>query len=168
VKPFNFYNLGFQMREDNGKMIKPLAPFSKDPQKIVHEPFIDYETGLIKQGSRFFKPLSKTILQYVDHPEYKFEGNVGLLIRKLINVDGVLIIGKEANKIEDQPLFVTDAQVFRDKQSIIQKILAIRQCDAERMGIGRSALKFIKDGIRGGKEINLKTPALNRLIRAMS
>lgn len=168
VKPFNFYNLGFQIRGENGKMIKPLAPFSKDPQKIVHEPFIDYETGLIKMGSRYFKTLSRTILQYVDHPEYKYEGNVGLLIRKMINVDGVLIIGKEANKIEDQPLFVTDAQVFRDKQTIVQKILAIRQCDAERMGIGRSALKFIKDGIRSGKEINLNTPALNRLIRAMS
>lgn len=168
VKPFNFYNLGFMMREESGKMIKPLAPFSKDPQKIVHEPFIDYETGLIKQGSRFFKPLSRTILQYVDHPEYKYEGNIGLLIRKLINVDDVLIIGKEANKIEDQPLFVTDAQVFRDKKSICQKILAIRQCDAEKMGIGRSTLKFIKDGIRSGKEINLSTPAIKRLIRTIN
>lgn len=168
VKPFNFYNLGFQMREENGQMIKPLAPFSKDPQKIVHEPFIDYETGLIKQGSRFFKPLSRTILQYVDHPEYKYEGNVGLLIRKQINVDDVLIIGKEANKIEDQPLFVTDAQVFRDKKSVCQKILAIRQCDAEKMSVGRCALKSIKDGIRSGKAINMNTPAINRLIRAFS
>jgi len=168
VKPFNFYNLGFQMREENGQMIKPLAPFSKDPQKIVHEPFIDYETGLIKQGSRFFKPLCRTILQYVDHPEYKYEGNVGLLIRKQINVDDVLIIGKEANKIEDQPLFVTNAQVFRDKKSVCQKILAIRQCDADKMGVGRSALKFIKDGIRSGKAINMNTPAINRLIRAFS
>jgi hypothetical protein len=86
----------------------------------------------------------------------------------MINVDGVLIIGKEANKIEDQPLFVTDAKVFKDKKNLYQKSLAIRQCDAERMGIGRSSLKLIKNGIRSGKEINLNTPAINQLIRAMS
>jgi hypothetical protein len=108
------------------------------------------------------------ILQYVDHPEYKYDGIVGLLMRKSINVDGVLIIGKENNKIEDQPLFVADAQVFKDKKSLCKKILSIRQCDAEKMGIGRSASKFIKDGIRNGRVINLKTSAVKRLIRTMS
>lgn len=164
VKPFNFYNLGFQTREENGKMIKPLAPFSKEPQRIVHEPFIDYETGTIMQGSRFFKPLSRTILQYVDHPEYKYEGNVGLLIRKSINVDGVLIIGKEANKIEDQPLFVTDTQVFKDKKSLCKKILSIRQCDAEKAGIDRKTFQRIKTRIQKSKTINIKTGAVKRLL----
>jgi len=164
VKPFNFYNLGFQTREENGKMIKPLAPFSKDPQKIVHEPFINYETGTIMQGSRFFKPLSRTILQYVDHPEYKYDGDVGLLIRKSINVDGVLLIGKEANKIEDQPLFVADAQVFKDKKSLCQKILAIRQCDAEIAGVDRKTFQRIKTRIQKSKTINIKTGAVKRLL----
>lgn len=164
VKPFNFYNLGFQTREENGKMIKPLAPFSKEPQRIVHEPFIDYETGTIMQGSRFFKPLSRTILQYVDHPECKYEGNVDLLIRKSINVDGVLIIGKEANKIEDQPLFVTDAQVFKDKKSICKKILSTRQCDAEKAGIDRKTFQRIKTRIQKSNTINLKTGAVKRLL----
>jgi len=45
--------------------------------------------------------------------------------------------GKRANKIEDQPLFVTDAQVFKDKKSICKKILSIRQCDAEKAGVDR-------------------------------
>lgn len=164
VKPFNFYNLGFQTREENGKMIKPLAPYSKEPQKIVHAPFIDYETGTLMQGSRFFKPLSRTILQYVDHPEYKYDGNVGLLSRKLINVDGVLIIGKEANKIEDQPLFVTDAQVFKDKKSICKKILSIRQCDAEKAGVDRKTFQRIKTRIQKSKTINIKTGAVKRLL----
>jgi hypothetical protein len=145
-------------------MIKPLAPFSKDPQKIVHEPFINYETGTIMQGSRFFKPLSRTILQYVDHPEYKYEGNVGVLLRKLLTVDGVLIIGKEANKIEEQPLFVTDAQVFKDKKSLCQKILAIRQCDAENAGVDRKTFQRIKARIRKGNKINFKTCAITRLL----
>ena len=164
VKPFNFYNLGFQTREEDGKRIKPLAPYSKEPQKIVHAPFIDYETGTILQGSRFFKPLSRTILQYVDHPEYKYEGNVGLMIRKLINVDDVLIIGKEANKIEDQPLFVTDAQIFRNKKSICRKILAIRQSDAETAGVDRKTFQRIKSRIQTKKTINIKTSAVRRLL----
>jgi len=76
IKPFNFYTLGFQTIEENGKAVKPLAPFSSNPQEIVYEPFIDYETGEIKQGSHYFKPLSKTIMQYVGHPESKFYGEI--------------------------------------------------------------------------------------------
>jgi len=71
IKPFNFFLVGFQVVLDGKKPFKPLSPYSKDPQIIVNEPFIDYETGQIKQGLRYFKPLSKTILQYLDHAEYK-------------------------------------------------------------------------------------------------
>lgn len=123
-----------------------------------------YETGLNKQGSRFFKPLSRTILQYVDDPEYKYQSDVGSLIRKLINVNDVLIIGKEANKIEDQPLFVTDTQIFRDKKSICRKILAIRQSEAEIAGVHRKTFQRIKDRIQKKKTINIKTGAVKRLL----
>jgi hypothetical protein len=167
VKPFNFFNLGFQTREADGKRVKPLAPYSKDPQKIVHEPFINYETGTIMQGSKFFKPLSRTIIQYADHPEYKYDGNIGLLRRRLINVDGVLIIGKEANKIDDQPLYIADAQVFRNKNTECQKILAIRQCDAEKAGVDRKTFQRIKARIHKDGTINIKTGAVKRLL-AMS
>ena len=81
IKPFNFFLVGFQTIEENGKLVKPMAPFTKDYQKIVYEPFIDYETGEVKEGSKYFKPLSRTILEYVDHPEYKFDGDVGVLDR---------------------------------------------------------------------------------------
>ncbi|KXS40223.1 MAG: DNA-directed DNA polymerase B, partial [Methanolobus sp. T82-4] len=82
IKPFNFFLVGFQAVEKDGRAIKPLAPFCDNPQKIVHEPFIDYETGEIMQGSHYFKSLSKTILQYAEHPEHKFEGDIGLLERR--------------------------------------------------------------------------------------
>jgi len=67
------------------------------------------EAGRPHTRAQYFKPLSRAILQYVNHPEYKYEGNVGLLTRRKINVHWILIIDKEANKIEDQPLFITDA-----------------------------------------------------------
>ncbi len=78
IKPFNFYLVGFQTVEENGKAVKPLAPFSSDPQSIVYEPFIDYETGEIKKGSHYFKQLSRTIVEYANHPESKFDGDIGI------------------------------------------------------------------------------------------
>jgi len=43
-----------------------MAPYTKDYQNIVFEPFIDYETGEVKEGSQYFKPLSRAILQYIE------------------------------------------------------------------------------------------------------
>ena len=63
IKPFNFYHVGFQTIEENGKAVKPLTPFSNDPQSIVYDTFIDYETGEIKQGSEYFKQLIRTIIE---------------------------------------------------------------------------------------------------------
>jgi len=40
----------------------------------------------------------------------------------------------------------------------------IRQSDAEKIGVKRSVLKYIKDGIRSGKMMNLKTIAVKRLM----
>jgi hypothetical protein len=168
IKPSNFFLVGFQTVKENGKMIKPIAPYSQDPQSIVYQPFIDSETGEIKSGSHYFKPLSRTIMDYIDHPESKYEGDIGLLKRRDILADEIIHIGKEANNIDEQPLKITNAQVFRDKQSICQKILLIRQCDAEKIGVKRSALKYIKDGIRSGKKINLKTKAVKKLVNIVA
>lgn len=79
IKPFNFCLVGFQAINEDDKAVKPLAPFTKDFQKIVYEPFIDYESGEVKEGTRYFKPLSRTILQYIEHLENKFEGDIGFL-----------------------------------------------------------------------------------------
>jgi len=90
------------------------------------------------------------------------------LKKKEVHADGVIHIGKEANNIDEQPLKTTDAQVFTDKRSICQKILLIRQIDAEKIGVRRSALKYIKDGMRQGKKMNLKTKAIKRLVSVVT
>ncbi|NOR46514.1 MAG: hypothetical protein GQ533_00475 [Methanosarcinaceae archaeon] len=139
--------MGFQTVEEDGNTVKPLAPFSKDPQKIVHEPFIDYQTGEVKEGSQYFKPLSRTILQYVDHPENKFDGDIGLLERKYVHVDGVVYIGKEANNIYEQALKVKEAQIFINQEEMKRKVLALAPKEARKLGIKhRSTLKKIKIG----------------------
>ena len=163
INPFNFFNVGFQTIEEDGNAVKPLAHFSKDPQKIVYNPFIDYQTGEVKEESHYFKPLSGTILQYVDHPENKFEGDIGALERKYVHVDGVVYIGKEANNIDEQALKVKEAQRFINKQAIMGKILCISQKQAETLGVSRSTFQGIKKRIRESGDVNLCTPAVRRL-----
>jgi hypothetical protein len=137
IKPFGFFHVGFQVIVDRKKPVKPLSPYSTDPQTIVHEPFIDYETGEVKRGLRFFKPLSKTILQYIDHPESKYEGDNGQLRRRHIEVTDIIHIGKEANNIEKEPLKTGTVQVFKNEERERLRIINMRQCEAERDGIAR-------------------------------
>jgi hypothetical protein len=165
IKPFNFFLVGFQVIKEDDKAVKPLAPFTKDYQKIIYEPFIDYETGEVKEGSQYFKPLNRTILRYVEHMENKFDGDEGVLERKHIHVDGLVYIGKEANNIEDQPLDVKGAQVFINEEEIKQKILNLNPKEARELGIKyRSTLKKIKDRILKEEKINMKTSQVRKLL----
>nr|WP_321498352.1 hypothetical protein [uncultured Methanolobus sp.] len=163
IKPFNFYHLGFQTVEENCKPVKPLAPYSNDPQSIVYESFIDYETGEIKQGSYYFKQLSRTIIEYANHPEAKFDGDIGILERKHIHADSIIYIGKEANNIDEQALDVKKAQEFINKQEIMNNILQMSQSEAEALGVSRSRFQGIKQRIRENGDLNLNTPAVRRL-----
>lgn len=165
IKPFNFFLVGFQTTEENGNAVKPLAPFTKDYQKIVYEPFLDYETGEVREGSQYFKPLSRTILQYVEHLENKFEGDIGILERKHVHADGLVYIGKEANNIEDQPLDVIGAQVFINEEKVKQNILALTPEEARQFGIKhRSTLRRMKDRIMKDGKINLDTKEVKKLV----
>ena len=163
IKSFNFYLVGFQTVEEDGKAVKPLMPFSDDPQKVVYEPFIDYETGYIKEGSHYFKPLSRTIMQYVEHPEHKFNGEVGILERKHVHADGVVYIGKEANNIDEQELNVKQAQAFLNKKEIMQNILDLSQKKAEEWGVDRKTFQRIKKRIIENGDIKLNTVAVKKL-----
>jgi hypothetical protein len=164
IKPFNFFLVGLQVIEENDQAVKPLAPFTKDYQKIVYEPFIDYETGEVKEGSQYFKPLSRTILQYVEHMENKFGGNIGVLERKHIQADSLIYIGKEANNIEDQPLDVTGAQVFINEEDIKQNILSLSPKEAREFGIKyRSTLNKLKNRVKEG-DFKLDTKEIRKIL----
>jgi hypothetical protein len=73
----------FQIIEDDGQVINSFAPYSKDLQKIVNEPFLNYNKGDRKQSPEFVKSLSMTILQYADYPEQRYEGDIELCITKI-------------------------------------------------------------------------------------
>jgi hypothetical protein len=168
IKPFNFFLVGFQVIEENDKAVKPLAPFTKDYQKIVYKPFIDYESGETKEGSQYFKPLSRTILQYVEHLENKFDGEIGVLKRRNIQADGLVYIGKEANNIEDQPLDVTNSQVFINEESVRRFIQNLTPEEARKLGVKhRSALAYLKKKTKEGK-LNFKSRNIERIMSTLN
>jgi DNA polymerase elongation subunit (family B) len=164
IKPFNFFLVGFQTTEKNNKAVKPLAPFTKDYQSIVHNPFLDYETGETKEGLHYFKPLSRTIMQYSEHPEHKFEGNIGILERKHIHANDTIEIGKEANNIDEQSLGVKKAQEFRNKEKIMQKILNMSVSEAKAKGVPKTTLWDMQKRIRETGDLNLNTKAVRKLM----
>jgi len=58
-------------------------------------------------------------------------------MRGLARGTEIIHIGKEASYIDGEPLDGGDVQVFRNVEKMNLKIIGMRQCDAERMGINR-------------------------------
>jgi len=68
------------------------------------------------------------------------------LERRHIVVTDILHIGKEANDIENEPLETGRVQVFRNEEKERLRIIEMRQCDAERLGIARVTRWRMKKG----------------------
>ncbi|WP_250868860.1 hypothetical protein [Methanococcoides seepicolus] len=104
-------------------------------------------------------------MQYVEHPEYKFDDEIGVLERKHVHADSVIYIGKEANNIDEQELDVKRSQVFIDEEEIKRKIISLTPVEAREIGIKyRSTLKKIKDRVRKG-EFNFGTKEMRKVLR---
>jgi hypothetical protein len=143
IKPFNFMLVGNGTTVDeDGEKVKPVAPFNKNPQIAIEKEFIDYNTGDTLQGRQYWKPLSDVFLDYIDHPEAKFEGDVGVLQRRHIKPTGCVYIGKEANKVEMQELESNTVETYHDIEKLRRFILNLTPAEAREIGIKyRSTLK---------------------------
>ena len=163
IKPFNFYLIGFQAFEEDGKSVKPICPFSKDSQEAVYRPFIDYQSGMVKEGTHYFKRLGKTISQYLAHPEHKFDGDIGLLKRKHIVADGVVHIGKEANSVNEQALDVKRSQVFVNELELREFIQNISYSDWGKLGYSKGTLHNLKQNAKSGSPITMNNRVRERI-----
>jgi hypothetical protein len=140
---------------EKGKKIKPVAPYNNNPQVAIEQEFIDYNTGDTLQGRRYWKPLSDMFLDYIDHPEAKFEGDIGVLQRKHLKPKGCVYIGKEANKVEMEELEGNKIETYLNLKEFHEWVLSLEPKDTRAMGIkDRSTLKRIKDKIMQGKKLN--------------
>ncbi|WP_462273337.1 hypothetical protein [Methanohalophilus sp.] len=100
----------------------------------------------------------------MDHPEHKFVGEIGILARKHIDVDGAIYLGKEANGIDEQELDVRKPQVFVNEEKVRQYILDLIPEEARRIGIKhRSALAYLKKKAKE-EELNFKARNVRRVI----
>jgi hypothetical protein len=84
IKPFNFciVGIGNDIDSETGKPVKPMAPYTKNPQQCPYDTFIDYESGKEMSGLQYWKRFDDVFWSYVNHPEAKFDGDVGVLSRK--------------------------------------------------------------------------------------
>ncbi len=103
IKPFNFIIIETSMesRQHNRKDIKPTIPYLKDYSMAPYKEFIDYHSGEVMKGARYWKPMDVIFQEYLDHPESKFDGHTGILQRKHILVSQIRYIGKESNRLEE-------------------------------------------------------------------
>lgn len=153
IKPFNFFLIGI----GNSKDVKPIAPFSREPQEAVHRPFIDYKTGKIMKGIEYWKRLSDVLLSYINHKESKMEGSIGVLERKHLNIEGFIYIGKEASNLEKAGILDSlRYATYADKEDLLKRIKSMSFEEAKKLGIPKTTYYRLRKMINEGKEAKLR------------
>jgi hypothetical protein len=120
------------------------------------------------QGREYWNPLSDVFLDYIDHPEAKFEGDVGVLKRRHLKPNGCEYIGKEANKIVMQEFESNRVEMYPDIEKIRKFVLDLTPAKAREIGIkyrktlNNNLKKRMKEG-----DFNLNTKEMRKIIRAM-
>ncbi|AKB85834.1 DNA polymerase [Methanococcoides methylutens] len=167
IKPFNFMLVGqgtiSNKKGRSSAPIKPIAPFSKNPQEIVELPFIDYKSDNILQGRHYWKPLSDVFDNYISHPESKFEGSIGVLKRRHLKPKGCIYVGKESNNIDMQCLEQSQLETFYDLKALEEYILNLTPSKAKEMGISKTTLFSMKKRIKSQK-LSLNTSAVKKVL----
>jgi hypothetical protein len=161
IKPFNFFLIGI----GNKDYVKPISPYSDNPQEIVHKPFIDCKTGKILKGLKYWKSLSDTLLEYVNHKESKLDGDVGILEKRHVFVDDITYIGKETNNIEETGILdLPNYTTYQNEERLKKKILRLTTKEARIIGLNPETLRQIKKRIKENKKLIIKSKVLKYLI----
>jgi len=156
IKPSNFVLVGTSVAtdDDSGEPIKPIVPFSTKPWEAPYSEFVDYHSGKILRGKEYWKSLDQVFLDYVSHPESKFEGDVGILSRRHINGTSFIHIGKEANRIDETMVLGLqegDVEVYdnraQDRRRIKEDPFSVSYREADLAGVSRSTLKRWRKGM---------------------
>jgi hypothetical protein len=104
IKPFNFVLVGSPTMTSRNQPIIPLTAFTT-PDLAPYQPFIDAKTGKLYSDKMeaYWKTLDKTIEEYIDHPESKFQNGdrCGTMRRMHLKVNSIHVIGKESNELEE-------------------------------------------------------------------
>jgi hypothetical protein len=127
---------GIGGRRRKRRVLKPIAPFHKDPRAAARQAF-DRETGE-PIPPEALKSYADVLALYPLHPESKFlNGDFfdrGVTRRRHIRAIGVRLIGKEANRLEEQFFTGIDEDAQPDygapPEDLDAKIAAVRNAVA--------------------------------------
>jgi hypothetical protein len=160
IRPFSFFLIGFS----NDKSIKPIATFSKDPQSMPYGEFIDYKSGKKMSGQQFFKTLDAELFDYVNHPESKLEGDIGILKRRHIVVNKISFLGKESDRIEQHlgGLGNVDYNIYNNPKDV-EQIISKTWNEVKKCGIPQSQFYALKKQLKEGKRLKLSGKTMMRL-----
>lgn len=161
-KPRNFCIIGFSniINPNTGKLVKPLAPFVKPFRHAVFSDFVDYneKSGLKLRGKQYWKPFWDVFCEYLDHPESKFDGEIGVLQRRHVVVSEIKHIGKESNNLDESEIFGVSSDGYEIYENfediderfaqIAQKVLELKPKDVKEFGISKQTLWNVKQRIR--------------------
>jgi hypothetical protein len=120
IRPYNFVLAGSPtMTSGKDRPIIPITQFTSDTDLAPYQPFIDAKTGcLCKDATQlYWETLDKTVENYIDHPESKFENgeSTGKMRRRHIHLKSrksVVYIGKEANELEESETIGLDEDAY--------------------------------------------------------
>ena len=93
-----------------------MTQFTSRYGEAPYQPFIDANSGKLYEENTevYWKTLKKTVEEYIDHPESKFENgqHCGTMRRRHLGVDSILYIGKEPNELEETQILGTDEEAY--------------------------------------------------------
>jgi len=119
IKPYNFVLVGSPtMVSKNGEPIIPLTQFTSHYDWAPYQPFIDAKGGRLYEENTelYWKKLDKTVEDYIDHPENKFENGAhhGTMQRchLYLRKDAITYIGKEGNELEEAEIYGLDEDSY--------------------------------------------------------
>jgi hypothetical protein len=163
IKPFNFMLVGTnrQNNPETGKPIIPIVPFSRYPQTIVHDDFVDYNSGGIMNGLEYWCPLDTMFHDYKNHPETKFDGETGVLKRKHLIIKSIIHIGKESDRLEETETLGLNGDSYsiyscnltdvKNIEELKNMIIGLRLGIAKQYGISKQTLFRWKKAIRNNE-----------------
>ena len=99
-KPSNFGILGFarMINPETGEPVKPMAPSTNPAKDAVHDYLLHYNDKNDEKklrGKEYWKTFWEIFRDYISHPEAKFDGDLGVLDRKHVEIIEIVHIGKD-------------------------------------------------------------------------
>jgi hypothetical protein len=116
IRPYNFVLVGSPTWTSKNQPVIPITQYTADYDTAPFQSFVDSKTGELHAEATqlYWKTLQKTVSDYVEHPESKFQnGNsTGKMRRRHLSANTVVYVGKESNELEETDILGLDEDSY--------------------------------------------------------